>query len=181
MGFIDSLKCIFIMFIYTIFTSFTYSQVDSSKLKDNVLVFSPNVHNVQIDATSIILINQIGGEIDFDILQSKNKYTCVGTRVSIEHYYLTNFVDKVDGSPFTNYNFYARISSITNDLLISVLGGITYYTSDDPTYLPSKYLFRAGFEVKYGSTIGFIFKGSTSLVKYSSFIGIGMYLGFSHN
>lgn len=177
----DQIKNLVIIFICAIFVSINYSQVDSSKIKDNALVFSPSVHNIQIDATSIILINQIGGEIDFDILQSKNKNTCIGTRVSLEHYYLTNFVDKVYGSPFTNYNLYARISSITNDLLISILGGVTYYASDDPTYLPSKYLFRAGFEVKYGSTMGFIFKGSTSLVKYSSFIGIGMYLGFSHN
>ena len=169
-----------LLFIYTISNPVSYSQEDSSICNGNALGFSPSVHNIQIDATSVILMNQIGGEFDFDIVRSKNKNTCVGTRVSVEHYYLFNPVDKVEGSPFTNYNLYARISGITDELLFSVLGGVTYYLTDDPSYLPGKYLFRAGFEIKYDSTFGFILNGSTSLIKSSSFIGVGIYLGYNH-
>jgi len=169
-----------VILIYSILTPIIYSQIDSTRAKDNSLILNPSIHNIQIDATSSILINQIGGEFDFDILRSKNKNTCLGTRVSVEHYYLSNPVDKVLGSPFTNYNLYARISGITNDLAFSVLGGVTYYKTSEPSYLPSKYLFRTGFEIKYGSAFGFILKGSTSLIKNSSFIGVGIYLGYNH-
>ncbi|MBU0560254.1 MAG: hypothetical protein KKG93_11865 [Bacteroidetes bacterium] len=178
---INHKKHFLILLIITIFTTITYSQVDSTRLKDNALVFSPNVHSIQIDATSIILMNQIGGEFDFDIFNLKNKNVCIGTRVGIEHYYLNNFVDKYYGSPFTNYNLYTRINSMTDDLSISCLVGITYYTSDDVNYLPSKYLFRTGFEIKYGTTVGILLKGSTSLIKDTSFLGVGVYLGYSHN
>ncbi|MDP3831383.1 MAG: hypothetical protein Q8Q47_08945 [Ignavibacteriaceae bacterium] len=174
-------KHLITLFFITIFATINYSQVDSTIVKDNTLVFSPRVHSIQVDATSIILMNQIGGEFDFDIIHLKNKNTCIGTRIGIEHYSLTNFVDKYYGSPFTNYNLYARISGITNDLAFSVLGGVTYYKTSDPSYLLSKYLFRTGFEIKYGSAFGFILKGSTSLTKNSSFIGVGIYLGYNHN
>ena len=167
--------------IYMSFAPVALCQIDSTKREDHKLALSPSVHNIQIDATSIILMNQIGGEIDFDIFRSKNKNTCIGTRVSLEHYSLVNLADKVHGSPFTNYNLYARISGVKNDLLISVLGGVTYYETSDPSYLPSKYLFRTGFEIKYGSAFGFLLKGSTSLIKNSSFIGVGIYLGYNHN
>jgi hypothetical protein len=180
--FFDNCKNYFLIILfYSTFAPISYSQADSTKLIDNSLVFCPSFHGIQIDATSIILMNQIGGEFDFDILRSKNKNTCIGTRVSLEHYYLFNPVDKVAGSPFTNYNIYARISGIKDDLLISILGGITYYATSEPSYLPSKYLLRTGFEIKYGSAFGFILKGSTSLSNKSSFIGIGIYLGYNHN
>ncbi len=182
MNFIDyHKKYSLVILIYSIFTPIIYSQIDSTRAKDNSLIFNPSIHSIQIDATSIILINQIGGELDFDILRSIIKNTCLGTRISVEHYYLSNPVDKVTGSPFTNYNVYARLSGTTDDLLISILGGVTYYTTSDKSYLPSKYLFRTGFEIKYGSAFGFILKGSTSLIKSSSFIGVGIYLGYNHN
>ena len=161
-------------------TSFTFSQTDSTKSEDNNLVFNPSIHSIQIDATTIVLMNQIGGQFDFDVLRNNNKNFCVGTRLSIEHYYLGNFVDEVDGSPFTNYNLYARLRGKKDDLCFNILSGVTYYTTDKPIYLPDKYMFRAGFEIKYGSILGFILKGSTSLTSNSSFIGIGVSLGYNH-
>ena len=157
-----------------------FAQVDSTRLVGRKLILSPSVHGVQIDATTIVLMNQIGGQFDFDVLRSNNKNLCVGTRLSVEHYYLGNFVDEVDGSPFTNYNLYVRLSTKKDDLCFNVLGGVTYYTTDEPSHLPDKYMFRAGFEIKYGSTLGFIIKGSTSLSSNSSFIGIGVSLCYDH-
>lgn len=170
-----------ILFLIAIFTTISYSQVDSTSLEDNALAFDPRVHSIQIDATSIVLMNQIGVEFDFDFFHLKNKNACLGTRVGIEHYSLTNFVDKYYGSPFTNYNFYARISSITDDLSIGYLVGLTYYTTNDANYSPCRYLFRTGFEIRYGTTLGFLLKGSTSLIKDTSFFGVGVYLGYNHN
>lgn len=163
-----------------IFTQVNYSQVDSSMNDDKFFYFNPSIHSIQIDATSIVLMNQIGGEFDFDIFQLKNKNSCIGTRIGIEHYYLINFVDKSYGSPFTNYNLFARMSNVTDDLSSSILIGITYYTTDE-NYFPSKYLFRTGFEIKYGTTFGFLLKGSTSLKKDTSFIGVGIFMGYNHN
>ena len=144
------------------------------------MLLSPSIHSIQINATSIVLINQIGGQFDFDVLRSINKNLCIGTRLSVERYYWGDFGGSTLGSPFTNYNLYSRLSTIIDNLSISVLGGITYYTTDDPIYLPDKYLFRAGFEVQLGSTVGLVLKGSTSLTKNSSFIGIGICLGYDH-
>ncbi len=166
--------------ILGIFTQVNYSQVDSSKYDDKLFYFNPSIHSIQIDATSIVLMNQIGGEFDFDIYQLKNKNFCVGTRIGIEHYYLTNFVDKYYGSPFTDYNFFARMSNVAGDLSTSFLIGLTYYTTDE-NYFPSKYLFRTGFEIRYGTIFGFILKGSTSLKKNTSFIGLGIFIGYNHN
>jgi len=167
------------LFVLSI-TPFTFSQTDSTKFEDNNLVFDPSIHSIQIDATTIILMNQIGGQFDFDALRTNSKNLCVGTRLSIEHYYLGNFVDEVDGSPFTNYNLYVRLSGEKDDLCFEVVGGVTYYTTDEPSHLPDKYMFRTGFEIKYGSILGFILKGSTSLSSNSSFIGIGVSIGYDH-
>lgn len=163
-----------------IFTQFNYSQVDSSKYNDKLFYFNPSIHSIQIDATSIILINQIGLEFDFDIFQLKNIKSCIGTRIGIEHYYLTNLVDKYEGSPFTDYNILGRMSNSIGDLSTSILIGITYYTTNE-NYFPSKYLFRTGFELKYGITFGLLLKGSTSLTKNTSFIGVGIFIGYNHN
>ena len=170
-----------IISIYLILSPIIYSQDDSTRLQDNNFILIPSIHCIQIDATSIIIMNQIGGEIDFDILQIKKNNTCIGTRIGIEHYNLTNFVDKYYGSPFTNYNLLARLSTKPDDLSISALLGMTYYTSSEPGYIQSRYLFRTGFEIKYGTTLGFLLKGSTSLIRNSSFIGVGFYLGYNHN
>ena len=169
-----------ILLICLIFSPIIYSQDDSIRLQNKSFVLLPSLHSIQIDATSIIIMNQIGGEIDFDIFHSKNNNTCIGTRIGIEHYALINFVDKYYGSPFTNYNLLARLSTKPDDLSISALLGMTYYTSNEPSYIQSRYLFRTGFEIKYGTTLGFLLKGSTSLIKNSSFIGIGFYLGYDN-
>ena len=161
-------------------TSYILSQSDSTKFEDNKFLFNPCIHSIQIDATTIFLMNQIGGQFDYDVLRSSNKNICIGTRVSVEHYYLGNFIGEVDGSPFTNYNLYARLSGKKDDLCFEVVGGVTYYTTDEPSYLTDKYMFRTGFEIKYGSILDFILKGSTSLSSNSSFIGIGVSLGYDH-
>ncbi len=165
---------------YLFFFSFSFAQVDSPNVNSNYLAFHPNVQSLQIDATSIVIMNQVGAEFDFNLFQSDNKSIALGTRFGVEHYYLSNFVDKVDGSPFTNYNLLARISKQSDDINFSVFGGVTYYTTSNSIYLPSKYLFRTCFEIKTGDVFGFLLKGSTSLIKNSSFIGIGFYIGYNN-
>lgn len=165
---------------YLFFTSLCFAQVDSQNVNNNNIAFHPNVRSLQIDATSIVIMNQVGAEFDFNLFQSDNKSIGLGTRFGVEHYYLSNFVDNVDGSPFTNYNLLARISKQSDDFNFSVFGGVTYYTTSNSIYLLSKYLFRTGFEIKTGDVFGFLLKGSTSLIKNSSFIGVGFYIGYSN-
>jgi hypothetical protein len=170
----------YIILFYVVFSSLTFAQVDSQNVNNNYLAFHPNVRSLQIDAASIVIMNQVGVEFDFNLFQSNNKSITLGTRLGAEHYYLSNFVEKVKGSPFTNYNLFARISKQSDDFNFSVFGGVTYYTTNNSSYLPSKYLFRTGFEIKTGDVFGFLLKGSTSLIKNSSFIGIGFYIGYNN-
>jgi hypothetical protein len=124
---------------------------------------------------------EAGGQFDFDFF-TNNKNICLGTRMSIEHYDLGDFGGKMLGSPFTNYNIYARFSNRTGLLSISLLGGFTYYITSDPIILPDKYLSRVGFEIKLtDNVVGLILKGSTSFVNKSGYIGVGVSLGYNHN
>lgn len=182
-----SKKLFLLVILVSIIPHFSFSQADSIESVGNKLVFIPSLHNIQIDATSIVIINQIGAEIDLDVLRSANEEICIGTRFSVEHYYLTNFVDKIEGTPFSNFNFYARLSFTKTplsfptlkggNLSISLLTGFTYYKTSDPARIPDKYLFRTGIEIKYA---GMLIKGSTSFIKKTSFIGIGLYFDMNH-
>ena len=177
----NSNKQLCFLLVSIMFSSVTFGQIEETKNKDNILLFNPSIRCIQVDAVSIILANQLGGEFDFDILQSKNKNFGIGTRLGIEHYYLNNLVDRIAGSPFTNYNLLARASANKGDILFSIFCGVTYYKANSDDSSAQKYLFRTGFEIKYGNTFGFLLKGSTSLIKNSSFIGIGVYLGYNNN
>jgi hypothetical protein len=182
-----SKKLFLLVILVSIIPHFTFSQVDSVESIGSKLVFIPSLHNIQIDATSIVVINQFGAEIDLDVLRSVNEEICIGTRFSVEHYYLYNFVEKIDGSPFTNYNLFARFSIskssksiriLKGDVLaISLLSGFTCFAKSNQSTFKSRYLFRFGFEVEYS---GFVLKGPTSFIKNSSFIGIGLCLGYDH-
>ena len=177
----NSNKHFYFLLFSIILSSVTVGQTDEAKNKDNILLFNPSIRCIQVDAVSIILANQIGGEFDFDILQSRNKDYGVGTRLGIEHYYLNNLVDRIAGSPFTNYNLLAKVSANKDDILFSIFCGVTYYKANSDDSSAHKYLFRTGFEIKYGNTFGFLLKGSTSLEKNTSFIGVGCYIGYNNN
>ncbi len=159
----------------------TFSQVDPTRLDENKLLIEPELHGVRIDAVTLLIFHQVGGQIDFDLLQSSNKKICVGTRLSVEHYSLQNFVEKVSGSPFTNYNLFARVTNRRNLFSVNLLGGVTYYTADSQTSKTKRYLFRVGFEARFGSMAALVLKGSTSLMDKSYFIGFGISIGYDHN
>ncbi len=168
--------------IFISITTVIFAQIDSSKIEENKLLLNPSFHSVQIDVTTIGFLNQIGGQFDFDVLNSKNKNLFIGTRTSLEHYYILDFGGTIHGSPFTNYNMFARISSQKNYLSYSILGGVTYYKTNNPVYLPDRILFRAGFEIKLNDNVlGLVLKGSTSFIKNSSFIGIGISFSYDNN
>ena len=161
-----------ITFAFLIFASIiSYSQPDSIS-NNRKLIFNPSFHGIQIDGSTIYFIYQYGGQIDFDLFRSKNNY-CVGTRFNYEKYYMGDFGGTTLGSPFTNYNLYARLSNTKDLFSSSFLVGVTYYTTNRPEYIPNEYMIRFGFEVKYGHVVALIFKGSTSAFKEkTSFIGL---------
>lgn len=163
------------------FSSTSFPQNTTSTSEKNKLVFEPTFHSIQLDATIFIFLYEVGGQFDFDLF-TNNKRICLGTRMSIEHYALGDVGGEKLGSPFTNYNIYARFSDRLGFLSINVLGGVTYYTTDDPIYLPDKYMPRVGFEIKFTDNIlGLVLKGSTSFVDKSGYVGVGVSLGYNHN
>jgi len=157
-----------------------FAQPDSSeKVNKNSLNFSPAFHNIQIDASVFFILLEYGGHIDFDLFQNNNN-VCLGSRFGVEHYSKGDFGGAAAGSPYTNYNLYLRFSKISKYLSFNFLGGISYYTTDQPDYLPNKVLPRIGFEIKYGRIVGIILKGATSFNENNSFIGIGLSLDYCH-
>lgn len=179
---IDKRKIIIpLILIYLSFPSVLFSQNNIAASEENKLMYKPTFHSIQLDATIFILMYEVGGQFDYDFF-TNNKNICLGTRIGIEHYDLRDYGGTMPGSPFTNYNIFARFSNRLGFLSINVLGGITYYSTDDPIYFPDKYLPRVGFELKLtDNVIGLLLKGSTSFINKSGYIGIGVSLGFNHN
>ena len=127
------------LILVVLFINFNeYAQFDSSKTIDKKrLEFSPAVHGVQIDGNIFFISYEFGGQIDFDLFQSRDNI-CLGTRLSVEHYTTGDFGGTTSGSPFTNYNLYLRFSQTLNNFSINFLGGTSYYNSSEPDYFPSK-------------------------------------------
>lgn len=144
-------KKLFLIIILIGFSSTNYglyAQTDSTQIiAQNKFYFSPSFHSVQIDGNVFFISLEYGGHLDFDLFQSQSNL-CLGTRVSVEHYIKGDFGGKTFGSPFTNYNLYLRFSKTSEDLSFNFLGGISYFTTAQPDYFPSKGLPRIGFEIK---------------------------------
>ena len=169
-----------VIILILIINNILFAQSDSTSIVNaKKLQFAPSLHGIQIDGNIFFISYEIGGQVDFDFFQSKSKM-CIGTRLSAEHYMQGDFGGKIFGSPFTNYNFYLRISNAFDDISINVLGGLSYYKTSEPYYFLNKYMPRIGCEFKYGNIVGFILKGSTSFKKNTGFVGIGISLDYNH-
>lgn len=173
-----------IYYIIIIFILFCNCQIYSQENQDSSTIerkleLIPSFHSIQIEANVFILLMEVGSNIDFDILQSKNNI-CIGTRISVEHYNYRDFGGSVHGSPFTNYNLFLRMTKTNSYLSADVFGGLSFYKSSAPDYFPNKYLPRIGFEFRYGHFIGVILRGSTSFEERTGFFGIGINIGYNH-
>jgi hypothetical protein len=174
-----AIRIAFLILIQTMVIRASQPQ-SNEELIDGKLLMRPRIHNIQIDSFIFFYNFGAGGQVDFDVFSKKDDSFCVGSRLSIEHYYHFNLVDSDNTPPSTNYNLYCRLSANSDHSSFSLLGGLSYFSSDVSNYNNKSFLFRAGFEAKYGSTVSLIFKGSTSFVDNSSFIGIGVSFGYDH-
>ena len=93
--------------------------------KDSGFTVSPQIGG-QIEFTTVIFTNEIGGAVDLDIL---NKETDVnysfGTRFSYE--YISYYVPggPTDGNPFSDYCLFIRHSAGSKKVDVSLLAGIS--------------------------------------------------------
>jgi hypothetical protein len=173
------IKIVFLILIQTMVIRASQPQ-SNEELIDGKLLMRPRIHNIQIDSFIFFYNFGVGGQVDFDVFSKKDDSFCIGSRLSVEHYYHFNFVDTDNTAPSTNFNLYGRLSLDIDYSSISLLGGLSYFASDISNAKNESFLFRAGFEAKFGSTVSLIFKGSTSFVENSSFIGVGVSFGYDH-
>lgn len=173
-----------ILFAFLLITSSDVFAQDSTKVvNEKRLVLNPKFFSVQVDATTLLFINEISGHIDYDVFSSENTLHSFGMRVSIEHYSLGSFAGSTIGSPFTNYNLYARHSIRGSIFWFDLVGGCTYYTTSASMYRDNKLLLRGGFEVGHkfifsNVGIGLVLKASTSFKSDTGFLGLGITFGF---
>lgn len=146
----------------------------------NKLIPNSSFLGFQIEATTLLAISEVGGAMDYNFFSSENEKYNVGMRLSGKYYTFTPL--DVGGSGVTesyfDFNFYARHSIKVKSFCISSYLGMSLHnpiaTNDDPNIL-----LRGGIEVKYFifKNGGFIFKFGTSLLKNTTFAGIGLFVG----
>ncbi|MCZ7610365.1 MAG: hypothetical protein M5U17_09350 [Ignavibacterium sp.] len=158
-------------------------QFDSTKYNDNNLRFNPRFIGMQIEAVSLIFVNEIGGLVDFDLYSSANKYYNLGIRLSLEYSKVLTLDVGGAGSDeaVLNYNMYAKHTIKGSVFWFSFLAGASVQKQQDYSETKTHFISRAGFELRYNLTdyeIAVLFKGAKSFVESSGYLGIGFSLGF---
>ena len=166
--------------LFIIFCNISQAQDIPSQPEDKKLSLNPSIYGVQFDFTTLFLIYEYSGHLDYDIFSAQNGYNSIGVRLSIENYYTGSFGGQTLGSPFTNYNVLFRHSLRGEIFWFDLVGGLSYYQTSASNYYPDEVLLRAGFELSYHfihNILGLVFKGSTSFKDRTGFIGIGISVG----
>ena len=129
-----------------------------------------------------MFISKIGGAIDFDIFSSKNKtktWQALGFRFGVDRIWKSTVSGPESGSPFTNVNGYARLSIEGRTARFDVYAGGAYQFLTYPeTSMKEQVYLKGGAEIKYKLTPNFGLITNGSLCKYSSYLGIGVYLSY---
>lgn len=88
------------------------SQSDSTFIKPNKIIYNPSYFGTQIEAVTIIAINEIGLSGDYDFYNSMNKKYSFGIRLNIELYKVLDL--NVGGGstygPYLDYDIFSRFS-----------------------------------------------------------------------
>lgn len=175
----------FVLSFSLLVNNISICQVDSIQLSKNKLSPKPRFSGLQVEATSFLVVSELGGLADYDLYSSENNYYNIGARISVEYYdYISLDVGggRESGGPFLDYNLFARHTIKGSVFWFSVLGGISIHTKKYSREPESILLLRAGFELKYNLTkyeLGILLKGSTSfLEKDTGYLGIGFSFGF---
>lgn len=172
-----------IVILIMLFSGKLLSQTDTSSINPNKLVLNPSFFGVQIEAVSIIAINEIGLSGDFDFYSSTNKKYNFGLRVSTEYYKVSDF-DVGGGStygPYLDFSIFGRHSIRGKYFWFSPLIGFSYHNSLEDETSDSKILFKWGLELKYNlykENVGLLLKFVGSSEKNTGYGGIGISIGF---
>lgn len=177
--FFTPLSIYFTFFLFSI--SISYSQTDSSKSNEERYRPTPRIAGGQIEATTVLYVTEIGGLVDIDIVtKASDDIKTFGLRLGIEFYSYFEAGGPTGGGPFTDYCIYGRYTSRMNNFRLTILGGLAFHTYR-ATYYDDEILFRAGLEFKYNllkNYFGLLLKGSTSFQEQTSYIGIGIFIGY---
>ena len=160
------------------------AQSDSIKQNNNKLILNPRFAGVNVEATSLLLINELGGLLDFDLYSSHNKHYNLGIRLNIEYYNLValDFGGGGRDESNINYNFYARHTIKGSVFWFSFLLGTSIQKISDDYRSETSFVPRAGFELRYNLTdyeIALLFKGAKSFVDVAGYLGLGISFGFN--
>lgn len=168
------------LIVYLAFISLpVLSQNNSSS---SGLTTDPQFRSIQADGISIIFISKIGASVDFDFFSSKNKsetWQAIGVRMGVDKIWKSTVSGPVSGSPFTHINGYARLSIEGSSARFDVYAGGTFQFLRYPdTEMKEQVYLKGGADIKYKLTPNFGLIASGSLCKYSSYLGIGVYLSY---
>jgi hypothetical protein len=173
-------------YIISVFLIFFLSNLvnaqDLDTIQNSKLTFSPAVGG-QFELTSLFYVLEFGALIDIDLLKKESKLTnSFGTRISYESFGYLEFGGPTGGGPFKDYCIYIIYSARSESFHFNIFGGLAYHTkSSSSSFYPDETLFRAGIELRYNllnKMVGLLFKGSTSFDERTSFIGLGIAIGF---
>lgn len=155
---------------------------DSSSVNPNKLVKEFSFFGVQIEAVSVIAINEIGISVDYDFYSSINKKYNFGLRVSTEYYKISDF-DVGGGStygPYLDFSIFGRHSIRGKYFWFSPLLGLSYHNSLEDETSDSNILLKWGLELKYNlykENVGLLLKFVGSSEKKTGYGGIGISIG----
>lgn len=159
------------------------AQSDSAKHNDNTLILNPRFSGVQVEATSLLIINELGGLVDFDLYSSNNKFYNIGIRLGVEYYDMVDldFGGGGSGENAINYNIYGRHTIKGSVFWFSFLLGASIQKFGDDYRSETSFVSRVGFELRYNLTdyeVALLFKGAKSFIDEAGYLGLGISFGF---
>lgn len=149
---------------------------EGDSTQNNTYSFTPSVAGGQIELCVFYAI-EMGALVDIDLITKRAKSSSsFGARLSHEAY---AEIDLGGGSSkIKDYCFYLRHSLRSKKVHFNYLGGVAYHEGG---HKAARVLFRVGFEVRYNlldKLIGLVLKGATSFEDETSYLGIGVAMGF---
>lgn len=148
-----------------------------SQAETELKLSKPGFRSLQLDFTSIILINTFTGCVDFDFY-SDGKKGSAGLRAGVDYYVIGDVGGGTrNGSPCTDFDFLARATLSDRVLRVDVYGGLNYHSTSKGSE-PGGVFFKFGLDIKariYKDYIGFIGKLGATKVAYG---GIGIFIGY---
>ena len=138
----------------------------------------------QVDLTTILAVSEFGGLVDIDLFRKESKADfSFGFRLSFESYAYFEPGGSTGGGSFKDYCFFAIHSARSEYFHFNLFGGLAYHTRKSTFYEPNQILPRSGIELRYNllnKMLGIIFKVSTSFKERTTFVGLGIAIGFYH-